>query len=178
MVSHRLPPLQSTSDLLGYYCYLTPEITDYINTLSACQKALELLSPLPDIEQELRRTSLLKSSLYSARIEGNPLTLSDVQPMTGKAETAQSALGQLWQGVAMETVKEKGHSPAEQLLPRRQEILAIIKDHHLVSFDFIARRFASVPKSSLHYDLKYLLNRGFVQKLGKTRGVLYAIIHS
>lgn len=359
MVSHSLPPLQPSSDLLAYYCYLTPAISDQINNLSACQTALELLSPLPNIEHELRRTSLLKSSLYSARIEGNPLTLSDVQPMTGGfeatnktgnnrlhnreiqnlqsaytwvshqpiptsvsiqwlkhihaqvmqglspesgqfrseesaifnsaglavyltpsptqihpqltdlcqwlanpqaqsayppvlqaviahyifekihpfldgngrvgrlmlfhllhqanlslrgllvvervlderrqsyydclaptrancttwvefmteclAEAAQTALEQLKPGVVVETVKKKGDSPADHLLPRRQEILAIIKDHHLVSFDFIARRFASVPKSSLHYDLKYLLNQGLVQKLGKTRGALYEV---
>jgi len=358
MMPHRLPPLQPTSDLLAYFCHLTPRITDHINHLSACQKTLELLSPLPHFEQELRRTSLLKSSLYSARIEGNPLTLGDVQPMTGKFEAtsktsntrlhtkeiqnlqcayteitrqpipkpisiqwlkhihtqvmqdlspeagqfrseesaifnsaglavyltpsptqirpqltdlcqwltdsqAQSAYPPVLQAVIahyvfekihpfldgngrvgrlmlfhllhqaklslrgllvvekvlderrqsyydclaptradctiwvefmtecladaaqavleqlkQSSVKEVGGNPAEQLLPRRQEILAIIEDHHLVSFDFIARRFAGIPKSSLHYDLKYLLNQGLVQKLGKTRGALYTIIYS
>ena len=59
------------------------------------------------------------------------------------------------------------------LLPRRREVLEIIKDHKIVSFDFIRRRFVAVPDSTLHYDLKHLMNRGFIKKLGATRGVVY-----
>lgn len=64
--------------------------------------------------------------------------------------------------------------PEDRLLPRRQEILSIIREHQMVSFDFIRRRFARVPESSLHYDLKMLLKQGFIKKLGSTRGVLYS----
>jgi len=63
---------------------------------------------------------------------------------------------------------------SDTLLPRRQEILSIIKDHKMVSFNFIKRRFQKVPDSSLHYDLKTLTNKGFIKKLGTTRGSLYA----
>ena len=42
------------------------------------------------------------------------------------------------------------------LLPRRKEILEIIKDHKTVSFDFISRRFLAIPESTLHYDLRQL----------------------
>ena len=59
------------------------------------------------------------------------------------------------------------------LLPRRQEILNIIRDHQMVSFDFLARRFRAVPPSTLHYDLKQLLKSGLVKKLGTTRGAVY-----
>lgn len=62
----------------------------------------------------------------------------------------------------------------DRLLPRRQEILIIIREHKLVSFDFIRRRFARVSESTLHYDLKMLLKQGFIKKLGSTRGVLYS----
>lgn len=78
---------------------------------------------------------------------------------------------------AIENVKNvKEELPEDRLLPRRQEILAILRDHKMVSFDFIKRRFAKIPESSLHYDLKKLIEGGFVKKLGTTRGVMYKAI--
>lgn len=71
-------------------------------------------------------------------------------------------------------LKENKQDAEGSLLPRRQEILAIIQDHKMVSFNFIKRRFQKVPDSSLHYDLKTLTNKGFIRKLGSTRGVLYS----
>lgn len=64
--------------------------------------------------------------------------------------------------------------PEDRLLPRRREILEIIRDHRLVSFDFIRRRFSAVSESLIHYDLRQLTKEGFVRKLGSTRGCLYA----
>lgn len=83
----------------------------------------------------------------------------------------------LWQQT--EKIKEaifqkRKNGPEEKLLPRRMEILNIIKDHHLVSLDFIQRRFLSVNPRTLRYDLKKLVEEGFVIKKGKTRGVFYA----
>lgn len=63
--------------------------------------------------------------------------------------------------------------PEDRLLPRRQEILAIIRDHKIVSFDFLKRRFRKIPDSTLHYDLKKLIEGNFLKKLGTTRGVYY-----
>ncbi len=62
----------------------------------------------------------------------------------------------------------------DRLLPRRREILEIIKDHKEVSFDFIRRRFMSVPDSTLHYYLQHLIKHGFIKKLGVSRGALYS----
>ena len=59
------------------------------------------------------------------------------------------------------------------LLPRRAEILRIIKEHKLVNFDRIRRRFINVNERTLRYDLKKLRDRGFIKKLGTTRGVYY-----
>lgn len=59
------------------------------------------------------------------------------------------------------------------LLPRRQEIVDIIHDHQMVSFDMLSRRFTKVPKSTLHNDLKQLIKGGHIKKLGATRGVVY-----
>lgn len=61
-----------------------------------------------------------------------------------------------------------------QLLPRRQEILAIIHDHPQCSLDFIARRFPTIPRRSIQYDVQQLIKEKLVAKLGKTRGVVYS----
>ena len=60
------------------------------------------------------------------------------------------------------------------LLPRRQELLNILHDHKVVSFDFLHRRFAGIPSSTLRYDLLALQKGGYIKKLGVTRGSLYA----
>jgi Fic family protein len=59
------------------------------------------------------------------------------------------------------------------LLPRRGEILSIIKDQKLINFDSIRRRFKNINERTLRYDLKKLADSGFIQKLGTTRGVYY-----
>lgn len=61
----------------------------------------------------------------------------------------------------------------ECLLPRRREIIEIIRDHEMVSFDFIRRRFMAISKETIHYDLQQLIKIGLIRKLGKTRGVRY-----
>ena len=61
----------------------------------------------------------------------------------------------------------------ESLLPRRREILEVIRDHPNCSFDFIARRFMAIKSSALHYDLAQLMKAGLVRKLGGSRGVVY-----
>jgi hypothetical protein len=59
------------------------------------------------------------------------------------------------------------------LLPRRAEILGIVRDHKMVTFDTIRRRFIPVAISTLHYDLQQLMKVGLIRKLGSTRGALY-----
>jgi len=80
-------------------------------------------------------------------------------------EQAGSVLAKLGQ--------RKEESPEDSLLPRRQEILAIIKDHPYCSFDFIVRRFSAINPKTLHYDFSQLQRGGFIIKAGKTRGVRY-----
>lgn len=64
--------------------------------------------------------------------------------------------------------------PENVLSLRRQEIISIIRDHPNCSFDFLRRRFAAVNIKTLHYDLAQLAKKGFIKKLGATRGVVYA----
>jgi len=70
--------------------------------------------------------------------------------------------------------KEKSE-PEDYLLPRRAEILYIIKDQKLVSMDQIRRRFMGVNARTLRYDLKKLQDSGFIIKRGATKGVYYEI---
>jgi Fic family protein len=65
--------------------------------------------------------------------------------------------------------------PSEEdfLLPRRKEILQIIKDHTMVSFDQIQRRFLKIPARTLRYDIQQLEKQGFIRKIGTTRGAMY-----
>lgn len=61
------------------------------------------------------------------------------------------------------------------LPPRQEEILQIIKDQRMVSFDFLSRRFLKVPVRTLHYDIEKLQQKNLVIKVGKTRGSFYTI---
>lgn len=61
----------------------------------------------------------------------------------------------------------------ETLLPRRQEILYLIKDHKLLTLDAIRRRFLMVTPRMIRYDLKQLEKAGFIVKIGSTRGAMY-----
>jgi len=64
----------------------------------------------------------------------------------------------------------------EKLLPPRQaEIYLIIKEHTVISFDNIRRRFLKVPERTLRYDLKKLVDKGLTIKIGQTRGSYYKI---
>jgi len=62
------------------------------------------------------------------------------------------------------------------LPPRQEEILQIIQEHKMVSFDFIRRRFLKVPPRTLRYDLKKICDRTLVQKIGKTKGSYYRLV--
>jgi len=61
----------------------------------------------------------------------------------------------------------------DYLLPRRLEILNIIRDHRLVNFDQIHRRFMAVNARTLRFDLKKLIDSDLIKKRGTTKGVYY-----
>ena len=60
------------------------------------------------------------------------------------------------------------------LPPRQEEIYSIIKEHKIVSFDIIRRRFLKVPERTLRYDLKKLQDKNLVKKIGATKGSFYS----
>lgn len=64
------------------------------------------------------------------------------------------------------------------LSPRQEEIMNIIRDHNVVSFDAVRRRFLKVPERTLRYDLKKLVDKDLVETSGATRGRCYRIKQS
>lgn len=77
--------------------------------------------------------------------------------------------------VKKQILEKKQANAEDYLLPRRAEILNIIKDHKLISFDEIRRRFKAVNERTLRYDLKKLQDSGLIRKRGITKGVYYEI---
>ncbi len=78
--------------------------------------------------------------------------------------------------VSLKTALESGKPDQyAHLLLRRGEIMRLIEDHKIVTFDFLSRRFRAVPMRTLHYDLTQLIKAGLVQKMGSTRGVMYTV---
>lgn len=77
---------------------------------------------------------------------------------------------------AKEMVLEKQKlEVTDYLLPRRAEILNIIREQKMVNFDQVRRRFMAVNERTLRYDLKKLAEAGFIRKRGATNGVYYEI---
>lgn len=94
---------------------------------------------------------------------------------TPKIESLLKEIEELRKNYAS-TVQKSHKQQKINLLPRRAEIVEIVRDHKMVSFDFIARGFAAVPKSTLHFDIQQLLKQGYIKKLGTTRGVVYTLV--
>lgn len=93
--------------------------------------------------------------------------------VTEYLEFMLEAISQAANQVKEEILNRKNIDIENLLLPRRAEILKIIQDQSLVNFDTIRRRFLSVNERTLRYDLKYLLDRNLIKKLGSTKGVYY-----
>lgn len=102
--------------------------------------------------------------------EALDVTDSDV---TDYLEFMLEAIAKTAETTKQQVLEKQTAGAEEYLLPRRAEILNIIKDHGLVNFDVIRRRFISVNERTLRYDLKSLVDRGLVRKRGTTKGVYY-----
>lgn len=69
----------------------------------------------------------------------------------------------------------KEYTKEDSLLPRRKEIIDTIRDHGVVSMDFIRRRFLKVSARMIRFDLQKLEQQGYIIKLGTTKGAMYKI---
>ena len=61
---------------------LTPKISGFIEKLEINKQIIDSVSIAPEIEKNIRRESLLKSSLFSAKIEGNQFSFEQIQRET------------------------------------------------------------------------------------------------
>lgn len=95
--------------------------------------------------------------------------------VTDFLEFMLEALAQAAEDAKQEVLKKEEVDIEDLLLPRRAEILNIIKDHQMVNFDTIRRRFMAVNERTLRYDLKRLTDQGLIKKRGATKGVWYEI---
>jgi len=86
---------------------LTNKISELLSSIEASKEVIDSLTLHPKIEMNIRRESTLKSSLYSARIEGNPLTLNEI---IGKVSQNQKKLEIFNILKALNLVREKGDS--------------------------------------------------------------------
>ena len=75
--------------------------------------------------------------------------------------------------VILELQEKKEEKIEDTLLPRRSEILLMIREHSMMSFDQIKRRFLAVNSRTLHYDLEHLIKKRLIRKLGSTKGTVY-----
>src|SRR5690606_28953412 len=57
---------------------LNEKIVELLQSIEASKEVIDSHTIPPKVEQNIRRQSILKSSLYSARIEGNELTLEEL----------------------------------------------------------------------------------------------------
>ena len=118
---------------------------------------------------------VIEEYFSSHREEYYDLLASSKKDITDFVEFFLDALLESAEKAIKELQNTKQEKAVDSLLPRRQEILAIIKDHKMASFDFLKRRFYKIPDSSLHYDIRMLIKKGFIKKLGDTRGALYEL---
>lgn len=56
----------------------TTEVTQLLTSIEGSREVVEAIQIPPEVETNIRRQSTLKSSLFSARVEGNPLTLEEL----------------------------------------------------------------------------------------------------
>lgn len=93
------------------------------------------------------------------------------------ADKWQTALEKAEEAVAgLKQAAQERRMVEMSLLPRREEVLAVVKDHPRSTFDFLRRRFAGTNPKTLHYDLLWLMKNGLIRKRGVTRGVVYEVV--
>lgn len=64
--------------------HLTPKISQLLSSIEASREVINSIQIPWELEVNLRRKSILKSSLFSARIEGNPLSLEKLPKVSAK----------------------------------------------------------------------------------------------
>ena len=77
---------------------LIPKISQLLASIESSKEVINSVSIPPEIEMNIRRQSTLKSSLFSARIEGNDLTL-DQLPKTSSQDQKKKEVFNILKGL-------------------------------------------------------------------------------
>lgn len=101
---------------------------------------------------------------------------NETRDITDFVEFFLEAISSTAQQIIIDSNQQEKPDQENSLLPRRKEILAIVRDQKMITFDQISRRFSLINARTLHYDLQHLLKKGLIKKLGTTRAVVYTLI--
>lgn len=115
----------------------------------------------------------LEEYLDNHRSEYYSVLETSEKNVTDYVEFILEAIAETAREVKEQFLKKDELNLEDLLLPRKAEILNIIKEHGMVNFDTIRRRFLLVNERTLRYDLKKLADAGLIKKRGITKGVYY-----
>ncbi len=118
----------------------------------------------------------LEEYLDNHRSEYYSVLESSEKDVTDYVEFILESIAETAKQVKEQFLKKDELKVEDLLLPRRTEILNIIKEHGMVNFDIIRRRFLLVNERTLRYDLKKLVDLRLIKKRGTTKGVYYEAI--
>jgi len=74
----------------------------------------------------------------------------------------------------IDNISHNSSDTVVSLLPRRHELVEIIKDHPYISLDSLCRRFPTIPRRTMAYDVNWLVKNNHITKHGSTNGVRYS----
>lgn len=186
------PPAQKVPQLMDEYLDYLSELHEHPSVIAAiAQFVFEKIHPFADGNGRVGRlisSFLLEKNGYGFRglapfeeyIEQHrPSYYAHLEPSSDCTDFIEFFLTALVDQLKKDIVtlgQRLSELPEDSLMPRRREILEIIRDHPHSTFDFIHRRFAAVNAKTLHYDLAQLMKKGFIRKLGATKGVSYQAV--
>lgn len=105
-------------------CYsITSEMLELISKIDSKRQLLQSLNPKPEIITKVQRISLLKSSLYSARIEGNSLSWQNVEKSENNKDKKE--VGNIFQTIQYinKGINKQSKLTAEIILSLHQKIM-------------------------------------------------------
>ncbi len=115
----------------------------------------------------------LEEYLDNHRSEYYSVLESSEKDVTNYVEFILESIAETAKEIKLQFLKKDEVKVEDLLLPRRAEILNIIKEHGILNFDTIRRRFLLVNERTLRYDLKKLADANLIKKRGTTKGVYY-----
>ena len=113
---------------------LTPKISGLLSSIEASRQVIESISIPPEVETNIRRQSTLKSSLYSARIEGNTLVLDELDNLSSSDKKKLEVLNILKSLNWIHDKKKKKITLADILMLHKITMVKLIDSENLGKF--------------------------------------------